>query len=357
MSARATSAATTSAATSSVTTSSVTTGRRWPGIFALVLAVTAYALVVAGGAVTSTESGNADPDWPSFGGRLLPSLSAMMEDRGLFFEHGHRLLAGSVVLATIVLAASIWRHAGAGRLGRGLAAAAAACGILPAILGGLTVLFETPPELSVLHVSLAMLFLALVVALAVVLGKSYGRAPEGLEEGDGGRDGAGTTAVVSREDASWLASVSIWIAASIYVQIILGAIPRHAYRGEIPHILFAFVIFTLVVLAVSRVFSRHGRLGGILRPSLLLLVLSVVQFFLGFSAYVTRPEGVDDPASGFHELIASSHQAAGALMLVAAVVLLIRALDLRRFVARGLASASAEDGAAAPVLAAREGES
>jgi cytochrome c oxidase assembly protein subunit 15 len=286
--------------------------------FAALLAAWTFFVVVAGSAVTSTRSGMADPEWPTFGGRLLPSVSEMSENRGLFFEHGHRFVAGLAVALTWVLAAVIWAR-GAGGPARWLALAAAVVGIVPAVLGGLTVRMRLPPQVSILHVAAAMAFLALNTSVAAVLGKRWREAPTDLER-----------AALSPEDASVLARGAVFLAAAVYAQIILGAVPRHLHAGIEPHILWAFAVFTAVVLHGARVASRHSRLAGVFRPAAVLLLLVVIQIFLGFTAFIARPGEAKAPGSGLFEVVASAHQAAGALMLVASVVLAVRAVRLRR---------------------------
>jgi cytochrome c oxidase assembly protein subunit 15 len=284
------------------------------------LAAWTFFVVAAGSAVTSTRSGMADPHWPTFGGRLLPSVSEMAENRGLFFEHGHRFVAGLAVLLTWVLAAVIWAR-GAGGPARWLALAAAVAGIAPAVLGGLTVRMRLPPQVSILHVAAAMAFLALNTSVAAVLGRRWRDAPADLER-----------AGMSPEDASFLARGASFLAAAVYAQIILGAVPRHLHAGVEAHILWAFAVFTAVVLLAARAISRHSRLAGIFRPAAALLFLVVMQFFLGFTAFLTRPGEAKAPGSGLFEVAASAHQAAGALMLAASVVLAVRAARLRRLV-------------------------
>jgi heme A synthase len=288
------------------------------GLFAGLLAAGTFFVVMAGSAVTSTRSGLADPNWPLFGERLLPSPGEMAEDRGLFFEHGHRVVAGSAVALTWILAAVVWIRRVEGPA-RWLALAAAAAGIVPALLGGLTVLQKLPPQASIAHVAAAMAFLGLNTSTAAVLGRRWREAPADLE-----RSG------LTPEDASVLARGAVFLAAAVYGQIILGAVPRHLHAGVEPHILWAFAVFTAVVLFAARVFSRHSSLAGILRPSAVLLVLVILQFFLGFTAFVVRPGEAKAPGSGLFEVVASSHQAAGALMLVSAVVLAVHAVRLRR---------------------------
>ncbi|MBI4247872.1 MAG: cytochrome oxidase biogenesis protein CtaA, partial [Elusimicrobia bacterium] len=71
--------------------------------FACLTAVSAFILLIAGGLVTSTGSGLAVPDWPLSYGQFFPKMAG-----GVFFEHGHRLIAGMVGLLTFALAAWIW---------------------------------------------------------------------------------------------------------------------------------------------------------------------------------------------------------------------------------------------------------
>ena len=291
----------------------------WVPVFAKLLAIGTFCVAVAGGAVTSTDSGLADAEWPSFEGKLLPDFGAMAADRGKLLEHGHRIIAGSAVLGAGVLAALLFWAGEPRRWVRRVALAAACTGPIPAVFGGLTVLYELPPWMSIVHVSVAMIFLSLIVSVAVALGRGWTDAPRELVE-------------VSLEpaDARWLGSMSIWVAAAVYVQIILGAVPRHAFVGVMPHILWAFLVFTLIALATGRIFSRHGRLTRLLRPVLLVFFLGVLQFALGIAAFVSRPPEVGRQATSFHEAIASFHQAAGVLMLVGSVVLLLRAQRFRQ---------------------------
>src|SRR5262245_20468427 len=78
--------------------------QRWLGPLAKLVAVWALLVIVAGGLVTSTRSGDADPAWPTFGGSLVPSLEKMLQDVKLFLEHNHRTLAATLGFLTLGLA-------------------------------------------------------------------------------------------------------------------------------------------------------------------------------------------------------------------------------------------------------------
>src|SRR5262245_54357355 len=107
----------------------------WVAPFAKFLAVGTFCVVAAGGAVTSTRSGLADLNWPSFEGNLLPSPSEMMANRGKFYEHGHRMIAGSMVLLTWAFAVLVSVRQDPRRWLRRLSLAAGVVGLIPALLG------------------------------------------------------------------------------------------------------------------------------------------------------------------------------------------------------------------------------
>src|SRR5271165_1955968 len=70
----------------------------WLHRYTLLLAVCTLFLVVAGAEVTSHQAGLSVPDWPLSYGRVMPPMTG-----GVFFEHGHRMVATSVGMLTIGL--------------------------------------------------------------------------------------------------------------------------------------------------------------------------------------------------------------------------------------------------------------
>src|SRR5260221_13176646 len=89
-------------------------------------------LIFAGGLVTSTGSGLSVPDWPLSYGMMMPPMVG-----GIFYEHGHRMVAATVGFLTLVLA--VWTQAAEPRPGvRRLAWTALALVIAQGTLGGLT---------------------------------------------------------------------------------------------------------------------------------------------------------------------------------------------------------------------------
>lgn len=114
----------------------VAQGNRSVHRFAVFTGCCTFLLLIAGALVTSNDAGLSVPDWPLSYGSLLPPMVG-----GIFYEHGHRMIAASVGLLSIVLAVWLWRVE-TRRWVRWLGVAALGAVIAQGILGGLTVLFS-----------------------------------------------------------------------------------------------------------------------------------------------------------------------------------------------------------------------
>ncbi|MGB7624781.1 MAG: COX15/CtaA family protein, partial [Terriglobia bacterium] len=130
--------------------------------FLVFLSLATLVLIVAGALVTSNDAGLSVPDWPtSFGSFRMPPMVG-----GILYEHGHRMIAASVGLLTVVLTLWIlWKERRTWMRRLGVVALLAV--IVQGVFGGITVRFFLPPPVSTLHACLAQLFFALVVSLAV----------------------------------------------------------------------------------------------------------------------------------------------------------------------------------------------
>src|SRR5690242_9212674 len=121
----------------------------WLHRYAVALSVCTLFLVVAGASVTSHQAGLSVPDWPLSYGQVMPQMTG-----GVFFEHGHRMVATTVGFMTVILA--IWMARAEKRAWmRMLGYAAVGAVILQGVLGGLTVLLMLPPVVSIAHACLA----------------------------------------------------------------------------------------------------------------------------------------------------------------------------------------------------------
>ncbi|MFP3855250.1 MAG: heme o synthase [Anaerolineales bacterium] len=136
-------------------------------------AVMTFFLIIIGGIVRVTGSGLGCPDWPLCYGRIIPPL-----EFEAIIEYTHRLVASltsPLILATAVMA---WlRYRGKSWV-TGLSAVSIVLLAVQVVLGGITVLTETPPNIVAVHLGTALLILALQIILAVLaLRLDRGRPP------------------------------------------------------------------------------------------------------------------------------------------------------------------------------------
>jgi cytochrome c oxidase assembly protein subunit 15 len=274
----------------------------------VLVACATFLLLIAGALVTSNDAGLSVPDWPTSFGSLykLPRMVG-----GVKFEHGHRMVAEFVGLLTIILAVWTWR-ADRRAWVRKLGVAALATVIAQGILGGITVLFYLPPAVSTAHATLAQTFFCIVVVLALASGRGWTEAPR-LEMPEAHRLRLTTLATLA--------------AASVYVQLILGAGFRHSGIKLLPHLISAVVVATLVLWTITRVLASHGWVAALRRPAVVLMALLVTQLGLGFAAYLTRVQWGQDAVQPELPMVISTvaHVAVGALVLASAVVLAMQA--------------------------------
>ena len=282
---------------------------------ALFTAICTFALLLLGGIVHMTESGLACPAWPMCFPDQSELLPSGMEQKPTI-EYSHRLVASTVGLLTLALAALTFRRR---REQPGLwrmSLAAVPLVIFQGILGKITVEHELPTLVSTAHLATAMVYFALIVVLVY---RSHpvgqGPRPRGVPR-----------------SARLLVTAAL---GAIYVQIVLGALVRHTAAGlacgtdpvlcagvllpswapgqlQMLHRVMALVVTGLVIVASSR--ARRG-----LDPSqrfLRGLALSThglvfVQVSLGVASVMTA---LDIPT-------VSAHMGVGVLLFMAFVLL------------------------------------
>src|SRR5258707_9045786 len=174
--------------------------------FALLVAGATFFLIIAGANVTSHDAGLATSDWPLSNGQVFPKMVG-----NLFWEHGHRLVATTVGILTIVLAVCLQvreRRAWVKRLGWIALAGVVAQGLL----GGLTVKLNLPLAVSAAHATLAQLFFLTTVSLAVFTSRSWIEPP---------------VEVCAEPPGVSLRSLCVFALVSILIQLDLGATLRH----------------------------------------------------------------------------------------------------------------------------------
>ena len=288
----------------------------WTAVFSKVAVVATFLLVVAGGLVTSQEAGLAVVDWPNtFGSNMfLYPLSRMTG--GIYYEHAHRLFGALVGITTLALAAHLWRVE-TRRWVRRLALVAVIVVVVQGVLGGLRVTgqltLSTSPEdmapsigLAVAHGVLGQLFLALMVTLAVVTARWWRDAPS----------------AEIRPTTATDRSLQVGLVAVLAIQLVFGAVQRHVAQGLLIHITLATVVTVIAVAVGARAWGLYHGVWPVQRLGQLLMGLVSVQVALGIAALaVTQGRAVVGSPTATEVTIATAHQATGAALLAASVML------------------------------------
>jgi cytochrome c oxidase assembly protein subunit 15 len=308
----------------------------WLHRYARLLAAATLLLVAAGGMVTSTNSGLSVPDWPTTYGHNMFSFPLAKMVGGIFYEHGHRLIASTVGFLTIGLVIFLWRVEPR-RWVRRLGLIALGVVILQGVLGGITVLYLLPDGVSIGHAGLAQIFFCLTVSLALVTSPTW-RTPS-----------------IEPVDDARLRRRFVVLTSLVYLQILLGATMRHTGAGlAIPtfplsnghllppiwtpaialhfaHRVGALVVTVGVIMNAAYIWSRHGNRPELVRPSWLLVLAVSAQIALGALVVL----------SGKQPVVNTLHVATGALVLATSLVLTLRVFRTRIEAARAVSSPAA----------------
>mgnify|MGYP000035336551 CR=1 FL=1 len=264
--------------------------------YALLCAGLTLGLMALGGVVRATGAGLACPDWPLCHGRLVPRLEGPV-----LVEYSHRLLAAVVGLATLLLAASVWRRHGRDRGLVGLALAALILLGGQVVLGGLTVRTELTASLVAAHLGTAASFLAVLLLLY--------------------------TAAWRRQYGGWAAASALRAIASlaavvVFAQMVLGGyvsgsgaalacpdfplcrgavIPR-LVGPVLPHFLHRVGALTVALVVLLVVWQARHSAAPLRRLALGAAGLVVVQIALGALNITTR---VAPPVTVMHLVAAT----------------------------------------------------
>jgi len=257
---------------------------------------------------------------------------------GIFYEHGHRMIATAVGFLTVVLVLLLMRKEERSWM-RKLAGIALLAVILQGVLGGMTVLFLLPTWISVSHASLAQSFFCLVCSIALFESSWWQHSKRS------------TTGMKHGRSMYRFGSA---VVGAVFIQLVLGAIMRHSGAGlavpDIPlaygkvfpsltevsvgqynaelilrdirlaadgpitreqiaihllHRYWAVIAGVLVMIFAARLYKNSGPVKNLRYPAIALGVLIPVQVLLGAYTVLSRKQ--------FE--ITTMHVATGALIL------------------------------------------
>ena len=270
--------------------------------YAIFMAVCTVFLLVAGALVTSNDAGLAVPDWPTSYGTFFPPMVG-----GIFYEHGHRVIATFVGLVTIGLAILIWRKESRPWM-RTLGWTALAAVIVQGLFGALTVKFLLPPPVSIIHASLAQAFFCITVAIAVFTSPWWFRD------------------VPSADDAAAprLRTLALWLASVTFVQLVLGAAVRHNAFGIAPHLIGAVAVLAIGIIVARAVRLRFADVSPLRGLSKWLNAVIGAQILLGGAAWWSRIATRDAPQPEPIAIwLTVAHVVLGAIVLASTVVFVL----------------------------------
>jgi heme A synthase len=294
---------------------------RWVHWWAVLTVCATVPLLVLGAEVTTKQVGMVDergfrPPWHIW---LVNSL----EERGLGFliEHSHRLAGYAVGSCIIVLTLALWwreprrwvRWAGVVALG-GV--------IVQGLLGGFRVQLNAlmGKDLALVHGCFAQLVFALLVAVALFTSRGWVSAAE----------------IPATQEGLRLRRWSVLTAVLVYLQLLLGGIVRHTdfFLGPRLHLLGAFVVVGTVIWLIKLIFDLPIRDRVLVKGALVLILLVMVQLFLGVEAWLGKFRSREwpqlQPLTLHPDLLRSLHFLAGSLVFAASVAV---ALQVHRRIA------------------------
>jgi cytochrome c oxidase assembly protein subunit 15 len=275
----------------------------WLHRYAILLAVCTLLLVAAGASVTSNQAGLSVPDWPLSYGKVMPEMKG-----GVFYEHGHRMIATLVGFLTVIMSIWLWRVEDR-RWMRYLGFGALGAVILQGVLGGMTVKYMLPKPVSISHACLAQLFFSTTVAIAIFTSPSWKRGP----------------AIV--EDSGWPSMRTLAFSAPVLVlvQLALGAGYRHRAFTVMPHVIGAIFVTGFLITVAVFVLAQFGSHSILNRTAWAMMGITIVQVVLGIVTYLARLSGAESAVPSHSTvLLTILHVATGALTMACAVALAIQ---------------------------------
>jgi len=215
-------------------------------------------LILAGGFVTTTGTGDTIPDWPRSWGMKMGG--------GWLVEWTHRAAAGIVALLVTILAVRLQMREPRPWVRR-IGWIAFGAVILQALLGGLRIHTLAPVPVAIVHACFGQVVFCAMVSVALFVSRSWTETP--LDE--------------SASSARRLGSLATVFA---FLQLVAGAVTRHTHAVLVLHLVGAGLVLLFVSLFASRLMMTPLRKGANV-----LLALLGIQMVLGVATWMIKSGG------------------------------------------------------------------
>lgn len=126
--------------------------------YSLAVTLTTYALIVLGGTVRATDSGEACPDWPLCHGQMIPPMETKV-----WIEFSHRLVASVVGFLIAGLVYATWRRRAEDPILWRAGFLAGVLVLVQVFVGGITVGTDTAAGVVSVHLSIALTLLTVLI--------------------------------------------------------------------------------------------------------------------------------------------------------------------------------------------------
>ena len=263
------------------------------GTLSVASAIGIYLLIVFGAVVRVTDSGLGCPDWPLCYGQLIPPL-----DSAAIIEYGHRMFAAVVSAVIVATAAVAWTRHRANRLITIPMVAVLPLLLLQIGLGAITVILELPPMIVLVHLSTAMILLALVIIASLTA--VYDQEPNSPVR----------RRTVDRATSNGGLRLVYWTGVALFVLLMSGAFVRASgatwicagfplCNGELMfgnrlidiHMLHRFVailVGSLLIFTVWRIASERNSPRRLTVAAVLVCIAIAFQISIGIWAVSTQ---------------------------------------------------------------------
>ena len=221
--------------------------------FAVLTAAMTLVLILAGGFVTTTRTGDTIPSWPKTWGQM---------DAGWPIEATHRYIAATVGILVMILA--IWLQRTEARPAvRTIGWTAFGAVLLQALIGGLRIYTVTPVPVAIVHACFGPLVFCAMVTTALVVSEAWSRTPT---------------------DDSTYAARGLGIATTVlaFLQLVAGTVTRHTGAGLLVHLVGAGLVILHITVFASKLMMTPLRRGA----NVLLSILGV-QLVLGVATWAS----------------------------------------------------------------------